>query len=151
MVDSGGANRHWNSRRFKMCTTHHSVGSVNVCCELDCFLLSFLFPLLLRMLLEIPIFLLILIYQLLIQNHCVDYQRSYNKWWNVLIERMNCNSCTNKFTLLWVEAQLCLPYVCLYRVPQKYRLKVYGSEGHKNGANQILILCMFFSTSGHLV
>ena len=37
-----------------------------------------------------------------------------------------------------------------YRVPQKYRLKVYGSEGHKNGANQILILCMFFSTSGHL-
>ena len=23
-----------------------------------------------------------------------------------------------------------------YRVPQKYRLKVYGSEGHKNGANQ---------------
>ena len=39
----------------------------------------------------------------------------------------------------------------MYRVPQKYRLKVYGSEGHKNGANQILILCMFFSTSGHLV
>ena len=38
-----------------------------------------------------------------------------------------------------------------YRVPQKYRLKVYGSEGHKNGANQILILCMFFSTLGHLV
>ena len=38
-----------------------------------------------------------------------------------------------------------------YRVPQNYRLKVYGSEGHKNGANQILILCMFFSTSGHLV
>ena len=95
MVDSGGANRHWNSRRFKMCTTHHSVGSVNVCCELDCFLLSFLFPLLLRMLLEIPIFLFILIYQLLIQNHCVDYQRSYNKRWNVLIERINCNFCTN--------------------------------------------------------
>ena len=39
----------------------------------------------------------------------------------------------------------------LYRVPQKYRLKEYGSEGHKNGANQIIILCMFFSTSGHLV
>ena len=39
----------------------------------------------------------------------------------------------------------------IYRVPQKYRLKVYGSEGHKNGANHILILCMFFSTSGHLV
>ena len=38
-----------------------------------------------------------------------------------------------------------------YRVPINYRLKVYGSEGHKNGANQILILCMFFSTSGHLV
>ena len=38
-----------------------------------------------------------------------------------------------------------------YRVPQKYRLKVYGSEGHKNGANHILFLCMFFSTSGHLV
>ena len=41
--------------------------------------------------------------------------------------------------------------VNMYRVPQKYRPKVYGSEGHKNGANQILILCMFFSTSGHLV
>ena len=38
-----------------------------------------------------------------------------------------------------------------YRVPQKYRLKVYGSEGHKNGANHIIFLCMFFSTSGHLV
>ena len=37
-----------------------------------------------------------------------------------------------------------------YRVPQNDRVKVYGSEGHKNGANQILILCMFFSTSGHL-
>ena len=34
----------------------------------------------------------------------------------------------------------------LYRVPINYRLKVYGFEGHKNGANQILILCMFFST-----
>ena len=33
--------------------------------------------------------------------------------------------------------------VSKYRVPQKYRLKVNGSEGHKNGANQILILCMF--------
>ena len=32
----------------------------------------------------------------------------------------------------------------IYRVPQKYRSKVHGSEGHKNGANQILILCMFF-------
>ena len=42
-------------------------------------------------------------------------------------------------------------YIYIYRVPQKYRLKVYGSEGHKNGANQTLILCMFFSTSGHLV
>ena len=30
--------------------------------------------------------------------------------------------------------------ICSYRVPQKYRPKVYGSEGHKNGANQILIL-----------
>ena len=39
----------------------------------------------------------------------------------------------------------------IYRVPQKYRLKEDGSEGHKNGSNQILILCMFFSTSGHLV
>ena len=39
----------------------------------------------------------------------------------------------------------------MYRVPQKYRLKVYGSEGHKNGANHILIMCIFFSTSGHLV
>ena len=38
-----------------------------------------------------------------------------------------------------------------YRVPQKYRLKVYGSEGHKNGANHIIFLCMFFSTSGHMV
>ena len=38
-----------------------------------------------------------------------------------------------------------------YRVPINYCLKVYSSEGHKNGANQILILCMFFSTSGHLV
>ena len=28
---------------------------------------------------------------------------------------------------------------------------VYGSEGHKNEANHILIMCMFFSTSGHLV
>ena len=28
---------------------------------------------------------------------------------------------------------------------------VYCSEGHKNQANQILILCMFFSTLGHLV
>ena len=34
---------------------------------------------------------------------------------------------------------------------KSYHPKVYGSEGHKNGANQILILCMFFSTSGHLV
>ena len=44
--------------------------------------------------------------------------------------------------------------VCTYRVSQK---KV-GSQkvcillwGHKNQANQILILCMFFSTLGHLV
>ena len=44
-----------------------------------------------------------------------------------------------------------IEYSDIYRVPQKYRPKVYGSEGHKNGANQILILCMFFSTSGHLV
>ena len=28
---------------------------------------------------------------------------------------------------------------------------VYCSEGYKNQANQILILCMFFSTLGHLV
>ena len=28
---------------------------------------------------------------------------------------------------------------------------VYCSEGHKNQANKILILCMFFSTLGHLV
>ena len=46
---------------------------------------------------------------------------------------------------------LSLIEIALYRVPQKYRPKVYGSEGRKNGANQILILCMFFSTSGHLV
>ena len=39
----------------------------------------------------------------------------------------------------------------IYRVPQKYRLKEYGCEGHQTGSNQILILCMFFSTSGHLV
>ena len=31
----------------------------------------------------------------------------------------------------------------LYRVPINYRLKVNGSERHKNGANQILFLCMF--------
>ena len=34
---------------------------------------------------------------------------------------------------------------CCYRVPQKYRLKLCGSEGHQNGSNQILILCMFFT------
>ena len=48
-----------------------------------------------------------------------------------------------------------LHYVCnalySYRVPQNYRYKVSGSEGHKNEANPILILCMFFYTSGHLV
>ena len=32
-----------------------------------------------------------------------------------------------------------------YRVPQNDRVKVYGSEGHKNGANQIFILCMFLA------
>ena len=32
---------------------------------------------------------------------------------------------------------------CFYRVPQKYCRKVYVSQGHKNWANQILILCMF--------
>ena len=31
----------------------------------------------------------------------------------------------------------------LYRVPINYRWKVNGSERHKNGANQILFLCMF--------
>ena len=38
-------------------------------------------------------------------------------------------------------------------VKKKWDLKkyVYCSEGHKNQANQILILCMFFSTLGHLV
>ena len=30
-----------------------------------------------------------------------------------------------------------------YRVPQNYRLKVHGSEGHKNGANQILSCACF--------
>ena len=43
---------------------------------------------------------------------------------------------------------------CIYRVSQKKvgsQKYVYCSEGHKNQANQILILCMFFSTLGHLV
>ena len=31
----------------------------------------------------------------------------------------------------------------MYRVRQKYCPKVYDSEGHKNEANQILILCIF--------
>ena len=42
----------------------------------------------------------------------------------------------------------------IYRVSKKkWDLKkyVYCSEGHKNQANQILILCMFLSTLGHLV
>ena len=42
----------------------------------------------------------------------------------------------------------------IYRVSQKKvgsQKYVYCSEGHKNQANQILILCMFFSTLGHLV
>ena len=38
-------------------------------------------------------------------------------------------------------------------VKKKWDLKkyVYCSEGHKNQVNQILILCMFFSTLGHMV
>ena len=53
--------------------------------------------------------------------------------------------------LMCFGCDLCGHFASTYRVPQKYRPKVYGSEGHKNGANHIIFLCMFFSTSGHLV
>ena len=34
-------------------------------------------------------------------------------WYSVRPSKIMCNNNINKFALLWGEAQLCLPYVCL--------------------------------------
>ena len=87
------------------------------------------------------------------------YRNPRKKIFNLVIElKYSSVSYRTSRTLLqsFIRVRFCDSYyLCLlsqiYRVPQNYRLKVNGSEGHKNGANQILIMCMFFSTSGHLV